>query len=79
MDCKGWKEEGAACPVYHYLTLVKRIEGIERVVADEVWIHDGPLDEPGTEPTGRIQLPLPVHQFVRSFDEGEWPQLERHG
>lgn len=77
LDCTGYREEGAACPVFHYLTRVKGIERIERVVADEVWIGDEPVDQPGQEPEDRLPLPIAVYQFVRSFDEGEWPQLER--
>lgn len=77
LNCQGYREEGADCPVYLYLTEIKCIDGIERVVSDEVWIHDEPIDLPEQEPNARVELPLAVFEFVRSFDGGGWPQLER--
>lgn len=75
LNCMGYRKAGAACPVFHYLTLVKGIERIERVVVDEVWIGDEPYDTV-PEPAGRIPLPEPVGRFVAEFDDGAWPQLE---
>lgn len=78
LNCTGWREEGAACPVYHYLTDIKRIERIERVVADEVWIGDEPIN-PLDLPEERVALPAAVGEFVNQFDRGAWPVLERGG
>lgn len=79
LDCKGHREEGADCPVFKYLTDIKRIDGIERVVVDEVWINDEPIDLPEQEPAARIPLPAAVHGFVMEFDAGFWPDLEDGG
>lgn len=76
LNCRGHREEGYACPVYRYLTGTKGITGIERVVSDEVWISDEPLDEPGTEPVARIPMPWAVSRFVNEFDRGGWFELE---
>jgi hypothetical protein len=75
LECRGEREEGSACPVFHYLTRAKGIERIERVVRDEVWLGDGPftLDD---LPEERVPLPLPVQEFVDEFDAGAWFELE---
>lgn len=77
LNCSGWREEGAACPVYHYLTGIKHIERIERVVADEVWIGDEPINPLQDLPEARVPLPIAVAEFVQQFDRGYWDELAR--
>lgn len=75
LNCRGYREEGAACPVFYYLTDIKAIGRIERVVADQVWI--GEYRDLGDPPEATVALPAAVCEFVRAFDAGDWPDLER--
>lgn len=81
LGCRGVREEGDDCPVFHYLTEVKGIDYIERVVVHEVWLVDDDLDgaDPLAEadPSTRVPTPEPVREFIVAFDEGQWPDLEQ--
>lgn len=82
LGCRGIREEGADCPVFYYLTEVKGIDYIERVVVHEVWletddvedIDDPPIDP---DPSFRVPTPEPVREFIVAFDDGLWPDLEQ--
>lgn len=76
LGCTGYREEGSECPVFKFLTDVKGIDGIERVISDAVWVDDDPIEEPERLPAVTVPLPEQVRQFVREFDNGDWPELE---
>lgn len=76
LGCTGYRGEGSECPVFKYLTDTKGIDGIERVVGDEVWVHDEPIESLQQLPDVRVPLPDSVRLFVREFDNGDWPELE---
>lgn len=73
----GRPDDDCNCPVAEYLESV--YPGLFTSVTDQppdglvAEVHEGGLDYRGV----LVSLPKPVAEFVRAFDAGEYPELDR--
>ena len=70
LQIKGKQNTGTACPIAN---LVKKLTDLPDVRVSSHFI-DLDLDGPMVEDNW-VRLPLPVKEFVREFDKGEYPDL----
>jgi hypothetical protein len=65
--CTGVREEGSACPVFHYLD--RRFPDAVSEVDDLVHLRSGVAE------VDSVRVPGPVWEFIAAFDGGAYDEL----